>query len=130
MGFGRINVGGSGDGLGEGMILGPIDAWEAKHYTCVNTYFCAMASLTKKSSRPKSEYFRLNLTLPHELDAELAKIGYRARSTGGMKLRKTEILRALIRLLLELEIDVDGVKDEDEFLIRLRRATGRSKGGK
>ncbi len=89
-----------------------------------------MASLTKSSSRPKSEYFRLNLTLPHELDAELSKIGYRARSTGGMKLRKTEILRALIRLLLELDIDVDGVKDEDEFLARLRKATGRSKGGK
>lgn len=82
------------------------------------------------SSRPKSEYFRLNLTLPHELDAELSKIGHRARSTGGMKLRKTEILRALIRLLLELEIDVDGVKDEHEFLARLRKAIGRSKGGK
>lgn len=89
-----------------------------------------MASLAKSSARPKSEYFRLNLTLPHELDAELSKIGYKARSSGGVKLRKTEILRALIRLLLELDVDVDGIKSEDEFLERLRKAAGRTKGGK
>lgn len=89
-----------------------------------------MASLAKSSARPKSEYFRLNLTLPHELDAELSKIGYKARSSGGVKLRKTEILRALIRLLLELDVDVDGIKSEDEFLERLRKAAGRTKGGR
>jgi hypothetical protein len=82
------------------------------------------------SSRPKSDYFRLNLTLPHELDAELSKIGYKARSSGGVKLRKTEILRALIRLLLELDVDVDGIKSEDEFLERLRKAAGMTKGGR
>lgn len=89
-----------------------------------------MPPSTKNSARPKSEYFRLNLTLPHELDAELSKIGYRARSTGGVKLRKTEILRALIRLLLDLDVDVDGIKSEEEFLDRLRHAAGRPKGGK
>lgn len=77
------------------------------------------------SAEPKSSYFRLNLTLPHDLDARLAEFGYKSRATGGSKLRKTEIMRALVRLLLELEIDLTGVRDEDEFLDRLRKAVGR-----
>jgi hypothetical protein len=31
---------------------------------------------------------------------------------------------------LELDVDVDGIKSEDEFLERLRKAAGRTKGGR
>jgi len=63
--------------------------------------------------------------LPHELDAQLSEVGFRARTSGGTKLRKTEILRALVRLLMELDVDLTGVRDENEFLRRLRKAVGR-----
>lgn len=82
------------------------------------------------AAQPKSGYFHLNLTLPHDLDAALTDIGNRARASGGFKLRKTEILRSLIRLLLELEIDLRGVRTEDDFLLRLRKAIGREQGGR
>lgn len=78
----------------------------------------------KPTGTPKSSYFRLNLTIPDELDAKLTELGHKARQNGGARLRKTEILRALVRLLLELPVDVRGVKDEEELLDRLRRAAG------
>ena len=70
----------------------------------------------------KSEYIRVNLTLPDELDRVLQKLGSDARATGGYKIPKTMIMRALIRVLMTLDIDPSGVKTEDEFLDRVLNA--------
>lgn len=70
----------------------------------------------------KSEYIRVNLTLPDELDRVLQKIGNDARATGGYKLPKTMIMRALVRMLMSLDVDLSGVKTEDEFLDRILQA--------
>jgi hypothetical protein len=74
----------------------------------------------------KSGYFRLNLTLPHELDEKLSAIGARSRATGGVKIRKTEILRALARWLVELRVDLSGLKGEEDLLERLRKCARRA----
>jgi hypothetical protein len=70
----------------------------------------------------KSEYIRVNLTLPDELDRVLQKLGNDARATGGYKIPKTMIMRALIRVLMALDIDPSGVKSEDEFFDRVLEA--------
>ena len=70
----------------------------------------------------KGEYIRVNLTLPDELDRVLQELGNDARATGGYKLPKTMIMRALVRLLMELELDPSGVKTEDELLERIKEA--------
>lgn len=70
----------------------------------------------------KSEYIRVNLTLPDELDRVLQKLGNDARATGGYKIPKTMIMRALIRVLMTLDIDLTEVKTEDEFLDRVLKA--------
>ena len=46
-----------------------------------------------------------------------------ARAAGGYKLPKTMIMRALVRLLMSLDVDPSGVKTEDELLERIGRAT-------
>lgn len=71
---------------------------------------------------PKSGYFRINLTLPEELDRFLEEVGMEAKAGKGYKLPKTMIVRALIRLLGELDVDVSGVKTEEELLERMMRA--------
>lgn len=74
------------------------------------------------SDGPKSKYFRTNLTLPKSLDTFLENMGAEARSLGGRKLAKTEVIRSLIRFLAGLKVDLSGVKDEDELLVRLKQA--------
>jgi hypothetical protein len=61
-------------------------------------------------------YIRLNLTLPDELDRMLQEFGSDARVAGGYKIPKTTIIRALIRLLMTLEVDLSGVKTEEDLL--------------
>jgi hypothetical protein len=70
----------------------------------------------------KSEYIRVNLTLPDELDRVLQNLGNDARATGGYKVPKTMIMRALVRLLMSLDVDPSGVKTEDELLERISQA--------
>jgi hypothetical protein len=70
----------------------------------------------------KSDYIRVNLTLPDELDRVLQELGNDARATGGYKIPKTMIMRALVRLLMSLNVDPSGVKTEDELLERILQA--------
>ena len=81
-----------------------------------------------KIGEKKEKYFRVNLTLPIGLDRTLSEIGPATWSKGGSKLPKTVIMRALIRMLMELEVDVSGVRTEEEFLERLRQSVLRYKG--
>lgn len=74
--------------------------------------------------KDKSKHFRAELTLPESLDSFLSEFGRESRSTGGYKLAKTEIIRALIKVLMKLnkQIDITGVKDEDELVERIMSA--------
>lgn len=80
-----------------------------------------------KGKEPKSDYIRVNLTLPDDLDRVLQEIGNDARATGGYKIPKTMIMRALIRLLMQLDVDPSGVKTEEEFLERILEAVRKQK---
>jgi len=75
-----------------------------------------MSIRTQNSRSSASSYIRLNLTLPDELDRMLQEFGSDARSAGGYKIPKTTIIRALIRLLMTLEVDLSGVKTEEDLL--------------
>jgi hypothetical protein len=77
------------------------------------------------SNDSKSNYIRVNLTLPDELDRVLQELGNDARATGGYKIPKTMIMRALVRLLMKLDVDPSGIKTEDELLERLVQAIGK-----
>ena len=75
----------------------------------------------------KDKFFKITLTIPTDLDKELSALGHEAREKGGHKLAKTLILRALVRMLKKLEVDVTGVKTEDEFYERLLEAVKRNR---
>ncbi len=81
---------------------------------------------TQDSENSASNYIRLNLTLPDELDRMLQEFGSDARAAGGYKIPKTMIIRSLIRLLMTLEVDLSGVRTEEDLLRSLLLATGKS----
>jgi len=80
----------------------------------------------KTDKGSKSDYIRVNLTLPDELDRVLQELGNDARATGGYKIPKTMIMRALVRLLMTLDVDPSGIKTEDELLERILQAVKQS----
>ena len=75
-----------------------------------------MSMKTQNSRSSADNYIRLNLTLPDELDRMLQEFGSDARAAGGYKIPKTMIIRALIRLLMTLEVDLNDVKTEEDLL--------------
>jgi len=84
-----------------------------------------MSTRTQNSRSSAGSYIRLNLTLPDELDRMLQEFGSDARAAGGYKIPKTMIIRALIRLLMTLEVDLNGVRTEEDLLRSLLLAIRR-----
>ena len=82
----------------------------------------------KTQEMAKDKFFRINMTLPIELDKVLEDIGIEARSSGGFKIPKTTVVRALIRIAKIIQPDFAGVKTEQEVLERLMEAVKRYKG--
>lgn len=75
----------------------------------------------------KGRHLRAELTIAEPLDKFLGEFGEYSRKSGGYKLPKTEIIRALIRVLMKLNVDVTGVKDEDELVERIMKAVKKGK---
>ena len=84
-----------------------------------------MSMKTQNSRSSADNYIRLNLTLPDELDRMLQEFGSDARAAGGYKIPKTMIIRALIRLLMTLEVDLNDVRTEEDLLRSLLLAIGK-----
>ena len=57
---------------------------------------------------------------PKELEY-LDKLSNTAKFTGGFKLSRTEILRALVKAMKEMKVDVTGVKTENQLTERILR---------
>ncbi len=85
-----------------------------------------MSMKIQDSKVSASDYIRLNLTLPDELDRMLQECGSNARAAREYKIPKTTIIRSLIRMLMILGVDLSGVKTEEDLLHSLLLATGKS----
>ena len=64
----------------------------------------------------------LNLTITKEEYSYILDMAKRGANGGDTGLSKDAILRAMIRLLQRLRVDVSGVKTEDQLLERLQNA--------
>ena len=95
-----------------------------------------MAKTQGRALIGKQGYWRLQLTLPKRMDLFLIRLGERAKESGGFKMRKTQIIRSLIALLQELDVDVSGVRTEAELKGRIleamkeKRSPRRAKAGR
>jgi hypothetical protein len=73
----------------------------------------------------RRETIRIMVTLPIELDDILHQFGARARETGGYKISKTAIIRTLVRVFNDLNVNHVGVLDEKMLFRRIWEAIER-----
>lgn len=71
-----------------------------------------------RSEVPKG-LFRVPISISKETEAWLQKLSAGMKSSGGYKLPKTYIIRALLDAAMKLDIDVTGVKTEEELKKRI-----------
>jgi hypothetical protein len=75
----------------------------------------------------KQDYFRVPITMPSGMVSFLENLGIECKKSGGHKIANTEIVRSLIKLLMDLDIDISGVKTEEELEHRIKDAVRRYK---
>jgi hypothetical protein len=75
----------------------------------------------------KQDYFRVPITMPSDMVSFLENLGVECRKSGGHKIANTMIVRSLIRLLMGLDLDISGVKTEEELEKRIKDAARRYK---
>ena len=69
--------------------------------------------------QPKTAMIKLSVFLGHEEDAYLEALASTAKFTGGKKLSKTKIIESMVRGFKATELDVRGVKTEEELRRRV-----------
>lgn len=80
-----------------------------------------------RSEVPKG-LFRVPISITNEMEKWLQDLSSRTKSSGGYKLPKSYIIRALLDAARNLKIDVTGVKTEDELAKRILNAIRHYKG--
>lgn len=73
----------------------------------------------------KQDYFRVPITMPSDMVAYLEDLGIQCKKSGGHKIANTMIVRAAIRLIMEIDPDITEVKSEEELESRFREAAKR-----
>jgi hypothetical protein len=68
---------------------------------------------------PKASMIKLSVFLNREEDAYLESLASTAKFSGGKKLSKTKLIEAMVRAFRKTDLDVRGVKDEQELLNRV-----------
>ena len=80
-----------------------------------------------RSEVPKG-LFRVPISITKEMDSWLQDLSSRMKSSGGYKLPKSYIIRALLDAAMSLKIDISGVKTEEELAKRIFNAIKHYKG--
>lgn len=76
----------------------------------------------KGNSMGKEDYLRVPITMPEDMFTFLESVSMRSKMTGGRKLANTAIVRACVKAMMDLNVDIDGVKDEEELKERIIKA--------
>ena len=69
--------------------------------------------------QPKIPMIKLSVFLNREEDTYLETLASTAKFSGGKKLSKTKLIEAMVRAFRTTNLDVRGVKDDEELLKRV-----------
>ncbi len=72
-----------------------------------------------KSEPHRSAVIKLSVFLNREEDAYLENLASTAKFSGGKKLSKTKLIEAMVRAFRQTNLDVRGVRDDQELLKRV-----------
>jgi len=68
---------------------------------------------------PKTAMIKLSVFLNREEDAYLENLASTAKFSGGKKLSKTKLIEAMVRAFHKTDLDVRGVRTDEELLKRV-----------
>jgi hypothetical protein len=68
---------------------------------------------------PRPSMIKLSVFLNHGEDAYLEGLASTAKFSGGKKLSKTKLIEAMVRAFRETDLDVRGVRDDEELFKRV-----------
>ncbi len=71
------------------------------------------------TQQPKISMIKLSVFLSREEDAYLENLASTAKFSGGRKISKTKLIEAMVRAFRTTELDVRGVKTDEELFGRL-----------
>jgi hypothetical protein len=71
------------------------------------------------AAAPGASMIKLSVFLNHGEDAYLEGLSSTAKFSGGRKLSKTRIIEAMVRAFRETDLDVRGVRDDQELFRRV-----------
>ena len=71
------------------------------------------------AATPKSSMIKLSVFLNRDEDAYLEALASTAKFSGGKKLSKTKLIEAMVRAFRKIDLDVRGVKDDEELFNRV-----------
>lgn len=69
--------------------------------------------------------FRVPISITKEMEVWLQDLSNQMKSSGGYKLPKSYIIRALLNAGMSLKIDVSGIKTEEELVKTIKEAIKR-----
>lgn len=77
------------------------------------------AAAIPTAEKPRSAMIKLSVFLNRDEDAYLENLASTAKFSGGKKLSKTKLIEAMVRAFRKTNVDVRGVRDDDELLKRM-----------
>jgi len=79
-------------------------------------------AVSRFRSDVRKDLFRIPISITGDMEAWFQGLSSEMKATGGYKLPKSYILRSLIDAIMELKVDVTGVKTETELKKRILKA--------
>ena len=73
----------------------------------------------RQPESPRTDMIKLSVFLHREEDAYLENLASTAKFSGGKKLSKTKLIEAMVRAFRTTNLDVRGVKTDEELLERV-----------
>jgi len=70
----------------------------------------------------RAEFKKVTVTMPSTALEYLETIGQRSRRTGGYKIAKTEIVRAMVSACKKMNVDFSNLKSEKDITARILEA--------
>jgi hypothetical protein len=80
-------------------------------------------------SEVRKDLFRVPISISKDMESWLQSLSNEMKASGGYKLPKSYILRSLLNAVMELKVDVSGVKTEKELERRFLEAIKNYKRG-
>jgi hypothetical protein len=79
-------------------------------------------------SEVRKDLFRVPISISKDMESWLQRLSNEMKASGGYKLPKSYVLRSLLSAVMELKVDVSGVKTEEELEKRFLEAIRNYKG--